>query len=107
MLGAPGFTLAMSGSAYVARHVAAACSIAFEIVDRIGAVAHAVADNVGGGSFGALAVAVRVEELPVGGDRIPAHRRLLVPQRGLQLVRRDAGRLDVVDQLAVTRCRCD
>ena len=65
-----------------------------QIGDLLGPVTHPLPNPVGRVGLGAHAVVVGVEELPVGGDHVPAERCLLVAQRGLQLIGRYARRLD-------------
>ncbi len=50
--------------------------------------------------FDALPLDIRFEKLTVSGNDVAAQRSLLVAQRALQLIRRDAGGLDLVRQLA-------
>ena len=66
-----------------------------QIGDQFGPVAHPVPDLLRCIAFGPLPSVVRLEELGICGDRISAYSRLLITQCGLQLIRRDARRLDV------------
>jgi hypothetical protein len=68
--------------------------------DQVGSVGKALPDRIGGDLRRLLAVVVRVEELPIGGDRVPTGGGLLIAKGGLQLVGGHARRLNVIDQFA-------
>ncbi len=71
----------------------------FHVIEHSGALSGVLPDHLRRGLFGLLPGDVRLEELGVGRDRIPTHRRLLITQRGLQLECRDPHRPDLAGDL--------
>lgn len=71
-----------------------------EILQQIGSVLLKLTNRRGSLLLDLTSLVIGQEKLAVRGDQIAADRGLLVPQRGLQLIRRDPRRLDVLDELA-------